>query len=188
MTNTQTSTRGRSRGRIATLALAVAAGLLTTTGTGPALGAPVPASATPVAGWSTNGPVYATAIIGDTVYAGGSFTQVRNQGGSQVLSRANLAAFDRVTGAIRSTFAADTNGVVRSLATDGTRLYVGGSFTTIGGAARQRLAALDPSTGVVATGWVVNASAHVYTLNVRGTRLYVACAEGIEVFQRFNSL
>ena len=43
----------------------------------PAAGAPVAVTTVPVAGWSTNGPVYATVVIGNTVYAGGSFTQVR---------------------------------------------------------------------------------------------------------------
>ena len=49
----------------------------------PSVGAaPVAFSPTPVAGWSTNGPVYAVLIVGDTVYAGGDFTQVRGPGGS----------------------------------------------------------------------------------------------------------
>lgn len=139
----------------------------------PAGAVPVTTSLVPVAGWSTNGPVYATAIIGDTVYAGGSFTQVRSQGGTQTASRTNLAAFDRVTGAIRTGFVANTNGAVRALETDGTRLFVGGSFTTVGSTSRQRLAAVSPSTGGVDAGFVANANSNVYALARRGTRLLV---------------
>ena len=120
--------------------------------------------------------MYATAVIGDTVYAGGNFSQVRNQGGTQTLARANLAAFDRTTGAVRTTFAADTNGIVRALTTDGTRLFVGGSFTTIGGQSRSRLAALDPTTGAVNAGFVANTTSHVYALARSGPRLYVGGA------------
>ena len=98
--------------------------------------APVRVSRVPASGWSTNGTVYATAIIGDTVYAGGTFTQVRSPNGTQTVARTNLAAFDRATGAVRTAFVANTNDRVRALAVDGSRLYVGGSFTTIGGVAR----------------------------------------------------
>ena len=135
--------------------------------------APVAYSPTPVAGWSTNGPVYAVLIVGDTVYAGGNFTQVRGPGGSPTLARSYLAAFDIHTGAVRTGFSADTNGIVRALATDGTRLFVGGSFTTIKGVSRSRLAALDLASGAVNSGFSSNANSHVYALRVYQTRLYV---------------
>ncbi len=135
--------------------------------------APVAFSPTPIAGWSTNGAVYAVLIVGDTVYAGGSFTQVRGPGGTPTASRLRLAAFDRRTGALRTGFSADTNGNVRALASDGTRLFVGGSFTTIKGVTRNRLAAVDLASGNVNTGFTANASSHVYALKMSGTRLYV---------------
>lgn len=138
--------------------------------------APVAFSPTPIAGWSTNGPVYAVLIVGDTVYAGGSFTQVRGPGGTPTLARARLAAFDIRTGAVRTGFSADTNGSVRALATDGTRLFVGGSFTTIKGVSRSRVAAVDLATGAVNTGFSANATSHVYALRVSQTRLFVGGA------------
>src|SRR5690349_2815115 len=131
--------------RRARLILALVASLAVVGAALAAGAATVTVNSAPVAGWSTNGPVYATAVIGNTVYAGGRFTQVRNQGGTQTVARTNLAAFDRLTGAVRTAFVANTDNIVRALATDGTRLYVGGSFTTIGGQSRARLAAVDPA-------------------------------------------
>ena len=71
----------------------------------PAVGAaPVGFSTTPLAGWSTNGTVLAVLVVGDTVYAGGDFTQVRGPGGSPTMARSRLAAFDANTGAVRTGF------------------------------------------------------------------------------------
>jgi hypothetical protein len=127
----------------------------------------------PVAGWSTNGIVKAVLVAGDTVYVGGQFTQVRGPGGSPTAARTNLAAFDRTTGALRTGFLSNTNGYVRQLASDGNKLFVGGSFTSIGNVNRSRLAALDLNTGTVDTAWAAGANSNVYALEVLGSRLYV---------------
>ncbi|MGZ6953201.1 MAG: fibronectin type III domain-containing protein [Acidimicrobiia bacterium] len=156
-------------------------GVLALASTAVAVGAgaaPVVFSTTPIAGWSTNAPVRAVLIVGDTVYAGGDFTTVRGPGGTPTATRAHLAAWDIHTGALRTGFTADTNGRVESLASDGTRLFVGGDFTTIKGVSKSRLAALDPATGNVINGWTANASSHVYALHVTGPRLYVGGSFG----------
>ncbi len=140
--------------------------------------APIVYSTTPVAGWSTNGIVRTVLIVGDTAYAGGDFTAVHGPGGTPSVARAHLAAWDVHTGALRTGFAADTNGRVESLASDGTKLFVGGDFTTIKGVSKSRLAALDPASGNVISGWTANASSHVYALRTSGSRLYVGGAFG----------
>lgn len=131
----------------------------------------------PISGYQTNGIVRAVLIVGDTVYVGGTFTQVRGPGGTPVVNRTNLAAFDRATGALRTAFSADTNNVVRSLVSDGLNLYVGGSFTTIKGVTRNRVARVDLTTGNVAT-WTANTTSHVYALALSGQQLYVGGAFG----------
>jgi chitodextrinase len=136
--------------------------------------APVAFSPTPMIGWSTNGIVRAVLIVGNTAYVGGDFTQVRGPGGTPTMARARLAAFDLQTGAIRTGFSADANSRVYSLASDGTRLFVGGDFTTIKGQSRARLASLDLTTGNVNTGFSANASSRVLAMRTSGTRLYVA--------------
>lgn len=154
--------------------LAVLAGVAVTA---PPAGAEVRYATTPVAGWSTNGTVRAVAVVGDTVYVGGSFTELRGPGGTPAVRRVNLAAIDRETGAVRADFRADTNGVVRSLVGDGGALYVGGSFTTLGGASRSRLAKLDLVTGARLP-WSASVTSHVYALAVSGDRVYVGGAFG----------
>jgi len=156
-------------------AVAVVAAIVTVGALGlPAAGAaPVEFSPTPLNGWTTNGTVRAVLIVGETVYVGGDFTQVRGPGGTPTLARARLAAFDVRTGAARTGFSADANGSVRTLAADGTQLFVGGSFSTIKGVRRTRIAAVNLATGNVQTGFQANANGEVYQLRVSGTRLYV---------------
>lgn len=138
-----------------------------------AAAAPVKFRLTPLIGWSTNGPVYEVLVVGDTVYAGGAFSTVRPSSGGATIARANLAAFDVHTGALRTAFVAGTDGPVRALASDGNKLFVGGSYTTIGSVNRNRLAAVDLATGAVDGGFVANVNSNVYALAAHGNRLYV---------------
>ena len=126
----------------------------------------------PIAGWSTNGPVHAVKIVGDRVYVGGTFDQVRGPGGSPVVARANLFAIDRNTGALIPGFVANTNGIVRALDSDGNALYVGGSFTTLNTTTRRDIAAVDLATGALQPFNPV-AQSGVYGLAIRGNSLYM---------------
>src|SRR4051794_14794092 len=95
-----------------------------------------------------NGVVWSQAIVGTTVYAGGSFSNARPAGaarGTNLTPRSNLLAYDITTGRLISTFAPSLNGQVKVVraSPDGTRLYVGGSFTTAGGATHSKIAAIS---------------------------------------------
>ncbi len=112
---------------------------------------------TPDRTWTTNGIVYDQALSEDgrTLYIGGKFTQVRPPAGTagQALAVNRVAAIDVATGAPVSAFrpAVTTNDgtapVVRALAAKNGRVYIGGSFTTVGGQARRNLAAVEPGHG-----------------------------------------
>jgi hypothetical protein len=67
-----------------------------------------------------------------------------------------------------------TNGRVNAVAYLGGTLYLGGSFTTVNGTARNRLAACDAASGNL-LGWNPNANGVVRALKVSpaGTRVYV---------------
>jgi trimeric autotransporter adhesin len=118
----------------------------------------------------TNGRVNAVAYLGGTLYLGGSFTSV---GGS---ARNHLAACDAATGNLITTWNPNANGVVRALKVSpaGTRVYVGGDFSAVGGAARSRVAALSPSSGA-AFAWspYVNDSVKAVTTSTTGSTVYV---------------
>lgn len=125
-----------------------------------------------------NGDVKAFAEIGDTVYAGGSFTSVKSPGAASWTTRNYLFAYDRATGALKTAFAPELNGAVHALAVnpDG-KLIVGGAFNTVNGVARKNLVALDPVTGATVGSWVGRSDGGLVRRTiVRGNHLYIAGA------------
>lgn len=118
--------------------------------------------------WNPNasGAVRALAASGSTVYAGGDFQNIGGQ------ARNYIAALNASTGAATN-WNPNANSTVYALVVHTpllppTTVYAGGSFTNIGGAARNRIAAIIASTGA-ATSWNPNATAEVYTLALRIT-------------------
>lgn len=123
---------------------------------------------------SANDTVWAFAVSGNTIYAGGEFSTVNGSG------RAGLVALDAATGALDATFVPSVNGgatpAVFTLAVSGARLHVGGRFTTVNGVARQNLVALDATTGVTVAGFTGEADGRVDALAVSGSALFAAGA------------
>ena len=172
-TATVVTMRGNSR-RISRSVLALAVvGALALAACHPAPTTPIEFNPVPIASWRTDGVGRATLLVGDVLYVGGDFGTVSSPNGSTSMDKANLAAFDINTGALISGFTAHTNGTVQTLAHDGTRLYVGGEFTSVNGQSRARLAALDPATGAVDQGWYTQSYGNVYALAIGGGQLFV---------------
>ncbi len=126
-----------------------------------------------------SGVVWALKVIGNTVYAGGSFSAARPAGaapGVNTVARSNLLAFDLTTGALKAAFAPTLNGQVKSLAAspDGTRLYVGGSFNTVNGTSHYNLVALDPTSGAVISSFKAQVGgSYVNAIAATDTTVYV---------------
>src|SRR5689334_14078538 len=91
-----------------------------------------------------NGSVRAFAQIGDTIYAGGSFTGIKAAGASAFTPAGNLVAYDAATGALKAGFKPVFDNAVQALAVspDG-KLIVGGNFTKVNGVARKNLVEID---------------------------------------------
>ncbi len=121
-------------------------------------------------------PIFDMARIGNTLYVGGRFTEVTN--GVTTVSQSSLAAFDATTGDWIAGFTPSLDGAVYALeaSPDGSRLFVGGDFTTVNGTATGALIALDPSTGAVDPGWSGRVGGYqlVRDFDVDGNQLYVA--------------
>jgi outer membrane protein assembly factor BamB len=95
----------------------------------------------------TNGRVNTIAVSGDTVYLGGSFTEVITQNGVAV-ARSRLAAINANTGKVKD-WAPQVNRPVSALAVNGSRVYAGGVFTRAGGKRHNYVALIDTATGEV---------------------------------------
>ncbi len=116
---------------------------------------------------SANNAVLSLALNGNKVYVGGLFNRMGLGVAGQTRNR--LAAID-TNGALLA-WNPNANNDVSSMAVSGNTVFVGGSFTTMGGYGRGRLAAVDATTGTV-TSWNPNANGTVSTLAVSGSMIY----------------
>ena len=127
-----------------------------------------------VTSWGPGADDLATVLIlaGDTLYAGGMFTQV---GG---LSRNRVAAIDANTGQVLP-WDPSANSVVYAMARSGDTIYLGGTFTQVGGQQRLGLAAVDAYTGVLSPWNPGTDNSTVYTVLVGDRVLYAGGAFGV---------
>jgi hypothetical protein len=90
------------------------------------------------------------------------------------VTRNRLAAFD-VAGHALLPWNPDANGIVRTLAVsaDGSKLYVGGDFTKIGGVYAPKIAMLDRQSGQVIKTFKSNVKGRVFSIALSGGRLFV---------------
>ncbi|MCB0487530.1 MAG: gliding motility-associated C-terminal domain-containing protein [Cyclobacteriaceae bacterium] len=120
-----------------------------------------------------NAQVHALKIAGGLVYVAGAFSTA---GGSP---RRSLASIDLSTGLAgvwnpNADPAAIFPPLVESLIIDGSTVYAGGGFNTIGGQVRPSIAALDISTGAVITTFNANVSSGLmWDIALSGSDLYL---------------
>ena len=117
----------------------------------PDIPATVSASALPTV-QIDKGVVWDQVIVGNKVYAVGSFSAVRPAGaaaGVNTTPRANILAYDIRTGELDTSFAPvlDGQGLHIARTPDGSRIYVTGDFQKVDGQWRVRVAGWDTATG-----------------------------------------
>ena len=125
-----------------------------------------------------DGIVWAQAIVGNTVYAGGSFANARPAGsapGTNLTPRGNLLSYDITSGQLNTSFAPnlDAQVVAVTASPDGTRIYIGGDFTTSSGVNRYRLAAYNATTGALITTFAPVLNGGVRAIVATNTTVYV---------------
>ncbi len=76
---------------------------------------------------------------------------------------------------LKTAFNPNLNGQALAVAAspDGSRIYVGGEFTSVGGVPRSRIAALDPVTGAMITSFNARADGPVKSLAATASTVYV---------------
>jgi PKD repeat protein len=142
---------------------------------------PVTVSADSLPTVQIDGVVWSQAIVGTTVYAGGSFANARPAGaaaGTNLTPRDNFLSYDLTTGALNTAFVPDLNAQAKAVVAspDGSTVYVGGDFTTANGVNRYRLAAYSTSTGALITTFAPNLNAGVSAIVATNTTVYVGGA------------
>ena len=125
-----------------------------------------------------DGVVWSEAVVGNTVYAGGSFANARPAGaapGTSLTPRNDLLSFNLTTGNLNTSFAPSLNAQaeVVTASPDGSRIYVGGSFTTADGQQQDRIAAYSTSTGQLISSFAPNLDATVNAITATNTTVYV---------------
>lgn len=136
----------------------------------PASAATGPVSSTPafntpqLASTGTTEQVRQLAQCGNTMYAVGTFTAI-SQGGT-TFTRDNIFSFSAVKPYPITSWNPDVNGIVNGVtfSPDCATAYIGGKFSTVGGASAKNLAAVSTSTGALIPGFGHSASGQVETL------------------------
>jgi PKD repeat protein len=158
--------------------LTVAPALTAHADTAPAQGTPATVSADALPTVQIDGVAWDQVVVGNTVYVTGSFAFARPAGtaasSTQRVARGNLLAYDIRTGNLITTFNHTLNGQGRVITAspDGSRVYVGGEFTTVDGATHNRLAAFDTASGALVTSFNASLSGTVYAVTASNTTVY----------------
>jgi trimeric autotransporter adhesin len=160
------------RGRLVVVSFCVIA-LLAVSQPASALVKPTPAST-----WQADGRVHVILRIGQTVYIGGAFNSLFDHSGNSV-SRSHVAALNANTGAPLP-WNPGTNGTVFAMVAspDHARLYIGGSFSTVGNASRPRVAAFATASGAITPFQAVVAGGGVRALAASSTAVYLGGSFG----------
>jgi trimeric autotransporter adhesin len=120
---------------------------------------------------AANGSVNAQVMLNGVLYIGGSFTSMTSSTGSSPTTRNHLAAIDMSSGALLGWNPNATGGTVSAMTTDGTNIFVGGSFSKLGGQDRSRLGSIG-TDGTIRS-WSSGANNTVLALGAHGGTLYV---------------
>ncbi|WP_223692385.1 LamG domain-containing protein [Leifsonia poae] len=138
---------------------------------------PPTVGATPLPTTQIDGVAWAQVVVGNTVYVAGSFATARPAGaaaGVNTTPRANLLAYDITTGNLISSFNIPLNAQALAITAspDGSRVYVGGDFTTAGSGNYYRIVAISTATGQIISSFRPIMESEVRALAATNTAVY----------------
>ncbi len=131
--------------------------------------------------WQAHGRVLAMAHYGNILYIGGRFDRIQSAKSDIKIPADNLAAIDLTTGEPVPGFAASVTMTAHkpqvdalAVSADGTRLFVGGKFSTVDGQPQSFFATLSAATGALdPTFTEPDPSGAVHTILVGPDRIYL---------------
>lgn len=141
----------------------------------------------PIAGWQANNTVRVEVVSGNIAYIGGQFTTVfpaGSNGTTGAVTRNGAAAINLDTGALLPWNPNVTGGTVYAIEVDPNsgNVFVGGAFSTVGGATHKKIVEVTPATAPTNPGAVLTTfhppvpNKAVRGLNVLGSQLYMGGA------------
>ncbi|MFF1632848.1 PKD domain-containing protein [Leifsonia sp. NPDC058248] len=138
---------------------------------------PPTVAADPLPTTQIDGVAWAQVVVGNTVYVAGKFTTARPAGaaaGTNTTPRSNLLAYDITTGNLISSFDVPLNAQALAITAspDGSRVYVGGDFTTAGTGNYYRIVAISTATGQVISSFRPIMESQVRSLAATNTAVY----------------
>jgi hypothetical protein len=124
-----------------------------------------------------DGVAWSQAIVGNTVYVGGSFAHARPYGaavGTNQVTRQNMLSYNLQTGVLVTSFAPNVNGQVLAVAAspNGSVLYAAGNFTTVNGISKSHIAAFNATSGALITTFHASTNAQVRSIIATNTTVY----------------
>jgi len=136
---------------------------------------PTPRTNTPVI---STGQITDLEYIGNRIFIAGTFTSIKNNTSTNKTSynQAYVASYNIDTGLVDTGFKPVIGGgVVTEIeaSPDGTKLFIAGTFNTVGGVTKRKFASINPTTGAVVSGWTANANAAGTALAVTNTTVYL---------------
>jgi PKD repeat protein len=134
------------------------------------------------ADWTPNvkdGEIRYLAQSGNTMIAGGLFTQVANAGTTTLLSRTDVFSFDATTGQVNPNFHPTLDGRVYAIvpSPDGNSVFLGGEFRKVNGVSKPDLVEVSLADGSIVSAFKAPAlNGRVYTMRMANGQLYVGGA------------
>jgi len=178
-----------------TLVLGIPAAKAGTGGEHPPAGvvSATPAAGTPqLASTGTTEQIRQLVQCGGTMYAVGSFTQIKK--GATTYARNNAFSFSATAPFTVTSWNPNVNGTVNSIAFNSgcSQAYLGGMFTSVNGTSVHNIAAVSTSTGAVNTAFAHSANGQVETLLTVGSHVltggYFTTINGSSANPYFTSL
>ena len=139
-----------------------------------------------------DGVAWGQVVVGNTVYVAGKFTTARPAGaapGVNTTARSNLLAYSLTTGELIQSFnhVLDAQALTVVSSPDGSRIYVGGDFTTVDGVTRKKIAAFSTATGALVSTFAPNVGFQVKAIAATNTTVYIGGSfTGVGVNLRSN--